>query len=157
MLVLRQRRILTSWGGEHAFGNAIDVAAFVTADRRTITVERDFRRTTPATAFLRAVHDRPRAESLLFDVPRPDHDAAHHNDFHVDRGVRWTSSDGQFEVPATRWRPGGIAYPGPSRKAPFADDHEFVEPTRIVVRERKAIAGGDPLVGSERIRCQHSV
>jgi hypothetical protein len=87
-------RVMRGWRAtmsEHAFGNAIDVAAFETADGRTITVERDFRRAGAAGTFLHRLHDRLRAESLLSYVLGPDHDAAHHNHFHIDHGVRWTA------------------------------------------------------------------
>jgi hypothetical protein len=87
----REMRGWRSTMSEHAFGNAIDIAAFATADGRTITVERDFRRAGPAGGFLHRLQDRLRAETLLSYVLGPDHDAAHHNHFHVDRGVRWTA------------------------------------------------------------------
>jgi hypothetical protein len=85
-------RDMVGWGrtkSEHSFANAIDIAAFDTADGQSITVLRDFYRKTPAGAFLRRLHDEWRASTHLSYVLGPDHDAAHKNHFHIDRGVRW--------------------------------------------------------------------
>jgi hypothetical protein len=87
-------RSMRGWAGalsEHGLGNAIDVASFQTADGATVSVERDFRRPTVAGRFLRRLHDRLRDETRLSYVLGPDHDAAHHNHFHIDRGVRWSA------------------------------------------------------------------
>jgi hypothetical protein len=87
-------RVMRGWRStwsEHSFGNAVDVAAFDTSEGRAITVVQDFRASTPAGEFLRRVHDRLRAETKLSYVLGPDHDAAHHNHFHLDHGVRWTA------------------------------------------------------------------
>lgn len=74
---------------EHSFANAIDIAAFDTSGGQAITVLRDFYRKAPAGAFLRRLHDEWRASTHLSYVLGPDHDAAHKNHFHIDRGVRW--------------------------------------------------------------------
>jgi hypothetical protein len=87
-------RDMVGWLGtksEHSFANAIDIAAFDTADGRSITVLRDFYQPTPAGKFLRRVHDELRADTRLSYVLGPDHDAAHKNHFHLDHGVRWTA------------------------------------------------------------------
>jgi hypothetical protein len=85
-------RDMVGWLGtksEHSFANAIDIAAFDTADGKAITVLKDFRQPTPAGRFLRRLHDELRADTHLSYVLGPDHDAAHKNHFHIDHGVRW--------------------------------------------------------------------
>jgi hypothetical protein len=87
-------RNMVGWAAtksEHSFANAIDVAAFDTADGKSITVLRDFYQPTPAGRFLRRLHDELRARTRLSYVLGPDHDAAHKNHFHLDHGVRWTA------------------------------------------------------------------
>jgi hypothetical protein len=87
-------RDMVGWLGtksEHSFANAIDIAAFDTADGRAITVLKDFYQPTPAGRFLRRLHDELRADTHLSYVLGPDHDAAHKNHFHIDHGVRWTA------------------------------------------------------------------
>jgi hypothetical protein len=87
-------RDMVGWLGtksEHSFANAIDIAAFDTADGRSITVLRDFYRDTPEGKFLRRLHDQWRSDTRLSYVLGPDHDAAHKNHFHIDHGVRWTA------------------------------------------------------------------
>lgn len=87
-------RDMVGWLGtksEHSFANAIDIAAFDTADGRSITVLKDFYAPTPAGRFLRRLHDELRADTHLSYVLGPDHDAAHKNHFHIDHGVRWTA------------------------------------------------------------------
>jgi hypothetical protein len=87
-------RDMVGWLGtksEHSFANAIDIAAFDTADGKAITVLRDFYQPTPAGKFLRRLHDELRADTHLSYVLGPDHDAAHKNHFHLDHGVRWTA------------------------------------------------------------------
>lgn len=72
---------------EHATANAVDVAAFVLADGREVSVLRDWPRAgTPAGAFLRAVHA---GACRFFDaVLGPGYNAAHRDHFHFDMG-RW--------------------------------------------------------------------
>jgi len=87
-------RDMVGWLGtksEHSFANAIDIAAFDTADGKAITVLKDFYQPTPAGRFLRRLHDELRADTHLSYVLGPDHDAAHKNHFHIDHGVRWTA------------------------------------------------------------------
>jgi len=87
-------RDMVGWLGtksEHSFANAIDIAAFDTADGKSITVLRDFYQPTAAGKFLRRLHDELRADTHLSYVLGPDHDAAHKNHFHIDHGVRWAA------------------------------------------------------------------
>jgi hypothetical protein len=71
---------------EHATANAIDVAAFVLADGRSISVARDWRSSEadPRGRFLREVHDGACAWWNV--VLGPEYNAAHGNHFHLDRG-----------------------------------------------------------------------
>ncbi|WP_207481138.1 extensin-like domain-containing protein [Arenibaculum pallidiluteum] len=69
---------------EHAGANAIDIAAFRTADGRTISVARDWDSGGPEGAFLREVHA---GACRFFDVVLgPDYNRAHQDHFHLDRG-----------------------------------------------------------------------
>jgi hypothetical protein len=72
---------------EHAFANAMDVAAFVLADGRRVTVLADWNgEREDARAFLRAVHQ---AGCRRFSVAlSPDNDAYHANHLHFDLGGR---------------------------------------------------------------------
>jgi hypothetical protein len=82
-------RPVNSQGGarlsEHAFANAVDVAAFVLADGRRITVRDGWNGGDEAAReFLRAVH---RAGCRRFSVGlSPDSDAFHYNHLHFDLG-----------------------------------------------------------------------
>ncbi|HZF95625.1 MAG TPA: extensin family protein [Allosphingosinicella sp.] len=71
---------------EHAFANAVDVAAFVLADGRRVTVLGDWNgEREDARAFLRAVHQ---AGCRRFSVGlSPDSDAYHANHLHFDLGA----------------------------------------------------------------------
>ncbi len=67
---------------EHAFGNAIDIAAFQLSDGRQISVEQDWRGDPWAQAFLRVAH---RGACQIFStVIGPDGDRQHYNHFHLD-------------------------------------------------------------------------
>jgi hypothetical protein len=69
---------------EHASANAIDIAGFVLADGRRITVSRDWRRDSPEGRFLREAH---RRACRYFRVAlSPEYNAAHRDHFHLDRG-----------------------------------------------------------------------
>lgn len=69
---------------EHAYGKAVDVAGFVLADGREITVLDDFYNKGAKGDFLREVHDRA---CDLFDVTLgPNYNEDHANHFHVDVG-----------------------------------------------------------------------
>lgn len=72
---------------EHATGNAIDIAGFVLADGRRITIVRDWNGPDPAVRdFLRIVH---RSACRRFvTVLSPDYNAAHYNHLHLDLGGR---------------------------------------------------------------------
>lgn len=69
---------------EHSFAKAADIAGFVLADGRQISVLGDFRDKGAKGAFLREIHDRA---CDVFDVTLgPDYNADHANHFHVDVG-----------------------------------------------------------------------
>jgi hypothetical protein len=72
---------------EHATANAIDIAAFVLADGRRISVLADWEGTGPEAAFLRTVRDG--ACSSFATVLSPDYNAAHADHFHFDQDGRW--------------------------------------------------------------------
>lgn len=73
---------------EHATGNAIDIAGFVLADGRRISVLRDWDGDADASLFLRRVRDD--ACDVFATVLSPDYNAAHANHFHFDQDDRWT-------------------------------------------------------------------
>lgn len=77
---------------EHATADAIDIAAFVLADGRQVSVLNDWKGTGKDAAFLRAVRDG--ACDLFSTVLSPDYNAAHRDHFHLD----------QAERGATGWR-----------------------------------------------------
>lgn len=80
------RRVGTGEGGrwsEHATGNAIDIAAFVLADGRRISVLRDWRRQADEASFLHAVRDS--ACGVFATVLSPDYNAAHSDHLHFDQ------------------------------------------------------------------------
>ena len=70
---------------EHGRSNAVDVAAFVLADGRRITVRDGWRGNDPGVRdFLRAIH---KAACRRFSIViGPDGDAAHYNHLHFDMG-----------------------------------------------------------------------
>lgn len=69
---------------EHAYGQAIDISGFRLADGETISVERDWSRPGPQSAFL---HHLARAACGYFSVVlTPDSNADHFNHFHFDLG-----------------------------------------------------------------------
>lgn len=70
---------------EHATANAVDVAAFVLADGRRISIERDWRNPDPGVqAFLQTI--RRSACRRFGTVLTPDYNAAHYNHLHLDLG-----------------------------------------------------------------------
>ena len=69
---------------EHAFANALDVAAFRTASGRRISVVNDFRDEGPRGRFLRQVRDG--GCRWFRAVLSPDYNAAHRDHFHLDFG-----------------------------------------------------------------------
>jgi hypothetical protein len=69
---------------EHASANAIDIASFHFADGRTVSVLRDYGKSTPAGRFLDAAHDK--ACSLFDVVLGPRYNRLHANHFHLDMG-----------------------------------------------------------------------
>jgi hypothetical protein len=67
---------------EHAFGNALDISAFVLADGRTVTVERGWHGTPEEQGFLRDVQG---AACRMFNtVLAPGANVYHYNHIHVD-------------------------------------------------------------------------
>lgn len=74
-----------SFRSQHATANAIDIAAFVLADGRTISVLKNWKGSGPEAEFLRAAHD---SACRYFRVALgPDYNEAHNNHFHLDRGA----------------------------------------------------------------------
>jgi hypothetical protein len=69
---------------EHAFANALDVAAFRTASGRRISVVNDFRDEGPRGRFLRRTRDG--GCDWFRAVLSPDYNAAHRDHFHLDFG-----------------------------------------------------------------------
>src|SRR6476646_5052832 len=67
---------------EHAFGNAIDIAAFTLSDGRRVTVEAGWHGTPEEQGFLRDVH--LAACNHFSTVLAPGYNAAHYNHIHVD-------------------------------------------------------------------------
>ncbi len=71
---------------EHSTGNAIDIAAFVLADGRRITVAGDWAGAEPSAEFLHRVRD---AGCQVFGtVLSPDYNAAHRDHLHLDQQAR---------------------------------------------------------------------
>lgn len=73
---------------EHSHSNAVDVAAFVLADGRRITIEDDWNGTRASKEFLRRV--RESACKRFRTVLSPDYNAAHANHLHFDMGGKGT-------------------------------------------------------------------
>jgi hypothetical protein len=71
---------------EHATGNAIDVAAFVLADGRRITVRGDWNRDDRRARFLHRARDG--ACRIFGTVLSPDYNAAHRDHLHFDQAAR---------------------------------------------------------------------
>ena len=71
---------------EHATGNALDIAAFVLADGRRVSVARDWRGEDAEAAFLRRARDE--ACRMFGTVLSPDYNAAHADHFHLDQAQR---------------------------------------------------------------------
>lgn len=77
---------------EHATADAIDIAAFILADGRQVSVLKDWKGDAKDAEFLRGVRDG--ACDLFSTVLSPDYNAAHRDHFHLD----------QAERGATGWR-----------------------------------------------------
>jgi extensin-like protein len=71
---------------EHAFGNALDIAAFTLADGRKVNVEHGWRGAPEEQGFLRDVH--AAACKHFSTVLGPGADVFHYNHFHVDMARR---------------------------------------------------------------------
>lgn len=74
---------------EHSTADAVDIAGFVLADGRRVTVVRDWRGDDPDAAFLREVRDG--ACRLFATVLSPDYNAAHRDHLHLDQAARGAS------------------------------------------------------------------
>jgi hypothetical protein len=72
---------------EHATANALDISAFTLANGRQISVAQHWKGTGVEGRFLRAAH--ARACRYFHVVLGPEYNAAHHNHFHLDRGLFW--------------------------------------------------------------------
>lgn len=76
----------TGGWSEHATGNAIDVAGFVLADSKRVSVLRDWEGDGAAAEFLRAART---AACRHFGITlSPDYNTAHADHFHLDMGAR---------------------------------------------------------------------
>ncbi|HTM94911.1 MAG TPA: extensin family protein [Croceibacterium sp.] len=71
---------------EHSTGNAIDVAGFVLADGRRVTVAADWKDAGKDAAFLH--HARDEACEIFGTVLSPDYNAAHADHLHLDQAAR---------------------------------------------------------------------
>ena len=71
---------------EHSTADAIDIAGFVLADGRRVTVVRDWREEGAKAAFLREVRDG--ACRLFATTMSPDYNAAHRDHLHLDQADR---------------------------------------------------------------------
>lgn len=80
-------RAASGWS-EHATADAIDIAAFVLADGRRVSVVGDWVGEGDAAAFLRDVRDG--ACGVFATVLSPDYNAAHRDHFHLDQASRGT-------------------------------------------------------------------
>lgn len=69
---------------EHAFANAVDVAAFLLADGRRVTVTSGWNGSSDERAFLRALHQS--ACKRFQTVLGPDYNRAHYDHLHFDMG-----------------------------------------------------------------------
>ncbi len=74
---------------QHATANAIDIAAFVLADGRRVSVLTDWNGDEAEARFLREVRDG--SCGVFATVLSPDYNAAHADHFHFDQDSRWTS------------------------------------------------------------------
>jgi hypothetical protein len=70
---------------EHAYANALDVAAFTLENGRSISVLKDWNGKADAQAFLRDVRDE--ACDIFSVTLSPDYNAAHRDHFHLDLGL----------------------------------------------------------------------
>jgi hypothetical protein len=99
---------------EHAFGNALDVAAFVLADGRKVTVQKGWNGTPEETAFL---HDVQMAACDRFTtVLSPGYNIYHYNHLHLDL-IRRRSGRSACRPNAI---PGEVAYARQLQKSKYA-------------------------------------
>ena len=69
---------------EHAVANAIDIAGFTMADGSVLSVRSQWRTDSPEARFLRSIRDR--ACRYFHVVLSPDHNQAHQDHLHLERG-----------------------------------------------------------------------
>ena len=81
---IRGNALLKGWRSEHAAANAVDIGSFSLADGRRISVAGHWRGNGPEARFLQAVH--ARACRYFHVVLGPEHNEAHRDHFHLDRG-----------------------------------------------------------------------
>ena len=74
------------FAGEHATGNAIDIAAFVTEDGRRISILQGWNGDGAEARFLRRVRDE--ACGVFGTVLSPDYNEAHRDHLHFDQAAR---------------------------------------------------------------------
>ena len=84
----RMRGSGSSGWSQHATANAIDIAAFVLADGRRVSVLDDWDGGDEKSQFLRAIRDD--ACGVYATVLSPDFNAAHADHFHFDQSPRWS-------------------------------------------------------------------
>jgi hypothetical protein len=70
---------------QHAAANALDIAGFMLADGRTITISKDWQSPSGFAPFLKRIHSG--ACRYFRVVLGPDYNAAHRDHFHLDRGA----------------------------------------------------------------------
>lgn len=85
----RQIRGASSGWSEHASADAVDIAAFVLADGRRISILKDWDGAATKAAFLREARDG--ACNLFSTTLSPDYNAAHADHFHLDMAARGMS------------------------------------------------------------------
>jgi len=123
---------------EHAFGNAIDIAAFTFADGRRVTVQEGWHGTPEQQGFLRDVH--LAACENFTTVLAPGYNAAHYNHIHVDL-MRRSSGDRPCRPEAI---PGEVA--AAKARALYAGRQRGPYYTGSVTKERRppaAVPGED--------------
>ena len=137
---------------EHATGNAIDIAGFVLADGRRISVKNDWAVRRKRGAFLRAVRDS--ACSAFGTVLGPDYNAAQADRFHLDQAggrigwnvCRWLGN--ATDIAPLRAR---VICSGKRRRAVAQDDKRTGQRSKVMLMVAVRFAG-DPQVHRLRIR-----
>jgi len=152
---------------EHAFGNAIDIAAFTFADGRRVTVQEGWHGTPEEQGFLHDVH--LAACDNFTTVLAPGYNAAHYNHIHVDlmrrssgeRPCRPEAISGEVAAAKARavyaGRQRGPAYTGVVRKnvklsrSPTAvpgEDGYLLDDVLIDLQNRRAAPNDNDITGT---------